>query len=90
MTPTLTVFQSGRIRQRLPVNEREALDAYSRVIVSVAEKLGPAVVNLRAANADGSRGAGRIGLWLSDHARRVSADESPRRARLEPDARSAQ
>ena len=43
------------------VNEREALDAYSRVIVSVAEKLGPAVVNLRAANADGSRSAGGSG-----------------------------
>jgi S1-C subfamily serine protease len=38
------------------MNEREALDAYSRVIVSVAEKLGPAVVNLRAVAGEGSRG----------------------------------
>src|SRR5262249_39763948 len=38
------------------VSEREALDAYSRVIVTVAEKLGPAVVNLRAVAAEGSRG----------------------------------
>jgi S1-C subfamily serine protease len=37
-------------------SEREALDAYSRVIVTVAEKLGPAVVNLRAVTAEGSRG----------------------------------
>ena len=36
------------IRPAAQVNEREALDAYSRVIVTVAEKLGPAVVNLRA------------------------------------------
>jgi S1-C subfamily serine protease len=42
-------------------NDREALDAYSRVIVSVAEKLGPAVVNLRAASSDGSRGTGGSG-----------------------------
>ena len=38
------------------VNEREALDAYSRVIVTVAEKLGPAVVNLRGRNAEEAAG----------------------------------
>ena len=42
-------------------SEREALDAYSRVIVTVAEKLGPAVVNLRAVAADGSRRAAGSG-----------------------------
>ena len=43
--------------QRAPeANEREALDAYSRVIVTVAEKLGPAVVNLRAVATEGGRG----------------------------------
>ncbi len=41
--------------------EREALDAYSRVIVTVAEELGPAVVNLRAEARDGSRRAGGSG-----------------------------
>lgn len=41
------------------VNEQQALDAYSRVIVTVAETLGPAVVNLRAlATDDGRRGGG--------------------------------
>jgi S1-C subfamily serine protease len=39
--------------------EQEALDAYSRVIVSVAETLGPAVVNLRAG--DGGRRSGGSG-----------------------------
>jgi S1-C subfamily serine protease len=40
-------------------DEKEALDAYSRVIVTVAEMLGPAVVNLRAvANESGRRGGG--------------------------------
>ena len=35
-------------RSALEEKEREAMDAYSRVIVTVAESLGPAVVNLRA------------------------------------------
>jgi S1-C subfamily serine protease len=39
------------------VNEREALDAYSRVIVTVAETLGPTVVNLRAVAGEGGRRA---------------------------------
>ena len=38
-----------------PVNEHEALDAYSRVIVTVAETLGPAVVNLRGVAGEGGR-----------------------------------
>jgi S1-C subfamily serine protease len=41
--------------------EREALDAYSRVIVEVAEALGPAVVNLRAEAREGSRRPGGSG-----------------------------
>ncbi len=41
--------------------EREALDAYSRVIVTVAEALGPAVVNLRAEAQPGSRRGGGSG-----------------------------
>jgi S1-C subfamily serine protease len=41
--------------------EREALDAYSRVIVTVAEELGPAVVNLRAEAHEGSRRPGGSG-----------------------------
>src|SRR5215472_14455606 len=41
--------------------EREALDAYSRVIVAVAEALGPAVVNLRADAREGSRRPGGSG-----------------------------
>ena len=77
-------------RKAPEVDEREALDAYSRVIVTVAEKLGPAVVNLRAVAADGGRAPGRIGIGVSDHARWISPDESPRRPRLEPDAGSAQ
>jgi S1-C subfamily serine protease len=48
-------------RPAAQTNDHEALDAYSRVIVTVAEKLGPAVVNLQAARADGSRGAGGSG-----------------------------
>ena len=43
------------------VNEHDALDAYSRVIVTVAETLGPAVVNLRAVASEGTRRAGGSG-----------------------------
>ena len=39
-------------------NDHEALDAYSRVIVTVAELLGPAVVNLRAVAPEGARRGG--------------------------------
>jgi len=40
-------------------DEQEAMDAYSRVIVAVAEMLGPAVVNLRSvASESGRRGGG--------------------------------
>jgi S1-C subfamily serine protease len=42
-------------------NERDALDAYSRVIVTVAETLGPTVVNLRAIAGDGGRRGGGSG-----------------------------
>lgn len=41
--------------------ESEALDAYSRVIVTVAAELGPAVVNLRVEAGDGSRRSGGSG-----------------------------
>ncbi len=41
--------------------EHEALDAYSRVIVAVAESLGPAVVNLRAEGRAGERRPGGSG-----------------------------
>src|SRR5262245_33652075 len=50
-------------------DEREALDAYSRAIVTVAEELGPAVVNLRAEAREGSRrpgGAGAGVLFTAD------------------------
>jgi S1-C subfamily serine protease len=43
------------------VNEHEALDAYSRVIVTVAESLGPAVVNLRPVAGEGGRRPGGSG-----------------------------
>jgi S1-C subfamily serine protease len=46
-------------KQPAEVDEQGAMDAYSRVIVAVAELLGPAVVNLRAvADGSGRRGGG--------------------------------
>jgi S1-C subfamily serine protease len=36
------------------VNEQEALDTYSRIVVTVAESIGPAVVNLRASTGLGT------------------------------------
>jgi S1-C subfamily serine protease len=49
--------------------EREALDAYSHVIVTVAETLGPAVVNLRGVAGEGGRrslGSGSGFLFTPD------------------------
>ncbi len=48
-------------RSTAEVKEHEALDAYSRVIVTVAESLGPAVVNIRTANGDSGRRSGGSG-----------------------------
>ncbi len=48
-------------RSTSEAKEREALDAYSSVIVSVAESLGPAVVNLRVMDGEGGRRSGGSG-----------------------------
>jgi S1-C subfamily serine protease len=48
-------------RSAAGARERDALDAYSRVIVNVAESLGPAVVNLRATNGESGRRSGGSG-----------------------------
>ena len=48
---------AGERPARLP-SDAEALDAYSRVIVTVAELLGPAVVNLRTIASEGGRRGG--------------------------------
>jgi S1-C subfamily serine protease len=48
-------------RSAVEKREHEALDAYSRVIVTVAESLGPAVVNLRAEARENSRRPGGSG-----------------------------
>ena len=50
-------FGLCRSVRRRRENEQEALDAYSRVIVTVAESLGPAVVNLRGVAGEGGRRA---------------------------------
>jgi S1-C subfamily serine protease len=63
MQPTLisddaSSRQDGRI-EATPPSEADALDAYSRVVVCVAEQLQPAVVNLRVGRGrDGSGGSG--------------------------------
>jgi S1-C subfamily serine protease len=48
-------------RSNIGPTEREALDAYSRVIVTVAESLGRAVVNLRPASGEGGHRSGGSG-----------------------------
>jgi S1-C subfamily serine protease len=40
-------------------DEREALDTYSRIVVSVAETIGPAVVNIRASTSAGTSESSR-------------------------------
>src|SRR5262245_4685629 len=65
--------------------EQEALDAYSSVVVRVAERLRPAVVNLRAGRArNQGSGSGVVftpdGLLLTNH--HVVAKEDEVRVRL--------
>jgi S1-C subfamily serine protease len=54
-----------------PIDDSDALDAYSRVITRVAEQLRPAVVNLRGKRPRGGSGSGiifdRDGLILTNH-----------------------
>jgi S1-C subfamily serine protease len=60
---------SPRDRAGDEVHDQDALDAYSRVIVTVAESMGPAVVNLRAAAGAGGRrlnGSGSGFLFTPD------------------------
>src|SRR5262249_17914206 len=66
-------------------DEREALDAYSRVVVQVAERLRPAVVNLRVGSGRrASSGSGVLfppdGFLLSNH--HVVGHPGPIRVRL--------
>ncbi len=56
-----TTTPSKPDRSAAESREREALDAYSSVIVSVAESLGPAVVNLRVMDGEGGRRGGGSG-----------------------------
>ncbi|MGL4551880.1 MAG: S1C family serine protease, partial [Gemmataceae bacterium] len=54
-----------------PAGEDEAMDAYSRVVVLVAERLRPAVVNLRLGGRRGGSGSGVLftpdGFLLTNH-----------------------
>lgn len=67
-----------------PPDENEAIDAYSRVIVHVAEVLRPAVVNLRGERGRGGAGSGILftpdGLLLTNH--HVVLDQQQVRVRL--------
>ena len=58
--------------------ENEALDAYSRVVVRVADNLRPAVVNLRVGKGQGSPFGFRQALHL-DHRHLVKAEQNCRR-----------
>ena len=82
-------------RSAAEASESQALDAYSRVIVTVAEKLGPAVVNLRAYSGEGGRGPAGSGsgflitpdgFLLTNH--HVVRGSSRMKVRLERWARS--
>jgi S1-C subfamily serine protease len=63
-------FSESPSRDPVPT-EQEALDAYSRVVVSVAEALRPAVVNLRGGSRRGGSGSGLLfapdGFLLTNH-----------------------
>ena len=72
MTPTWTRYVSDdsdaapHAQDAHARDETEALDAYSRVVVRVAEALRPAVVNLRGRGPNGAGGSGSGVLFTPD------------------------
>ena len=55
------LFASGVIDGRSGADDGELLDAYSRAVVAVAERVGPAVVGIAAGSKRPGRSAGAIG-----------------------------
>ena len=73
--PMATIERDGRATTTRPRREAEALDAYSRVVVDVAERLAPWVANLRVMRRARRRvGPGRRRKRGRADARRVPAD----------------
>src|SRR5207244_9053613 len=54
----------GRMPLRYVVDEHDALDAYSRAVIAVNERLAPPVANLRSDRGGGSGGVVRRGGCL--------------------------
>jgi S1-C subfamily serine protease len=62
----MTARSESPVRELVPENDDELLDAYSRAIVGAVEQVGPAVVNLAVKRSDGQRAAGSGFVFTPD------------------------
>src|ERR1700755_1834927 len=72
---------------QVTVTDAEALDAYSQVVTSVAERLGPSVANLRMRRGGGSGGVITPDRLLLSHAHVVHGARRGRPRAAVPDGR---
>ena len=85
--PAARVTIIEQVTAALP-SEAEALDAYSRVVIGVAERLGPSVANLRISRRGRLAGAGSGVVITPDGRKVIDRIETARLAGLEDYAAS--
>jgi S1-C subfamily serine protease len=61
LTDALRPGRNAAARQTIPADDQELLDAYSRAVIDVVDRVGPAVVRLAVHGGDNGRSRGGTG-----------------------------